>query len=496
LYEGYSVVLLETLNYHKFCLCSDVAPLREVGKNFVEYINPHHPKEWAEKIISLLKDKKALKQKEDYIKKNWHTPTWKDSTQELYNYLSSLSVPAVLSNSDTPKVYYDLSLIFFKGGLSGIPRTEMLLARYLYRIRRDIIFFTLQKGKYIEIPSQKLSHLLSDEKLDSSVAEDMLHLTMLPSKELPFKNSDVVFSAGVGFDPKSFELVYEAHQKIGFTYCHVLYDLTPITVPHTHPQERVKVYPSYLHAIYALSDFIFYGGKTAQSDSEKYQKSTGLHPVRSEAVKWGSDIASSEDYKTSKEAVFTKYGIKGDFLLTVGTIEARKNQQVLYEAYLELLKIQHKGEKLPQLIICGHPGWKTASFMNILNTDSRIKNKVIFITPEDDELDILYRNCKFTLLASFYEGWSLTLPESLNYGKFCLTSDTPSLKETGEDIVDYANPYDPVEWAEKIKYYLKHPDELKKREVLIKQKWHNTTWLECAQNISKTLDKLLKEKKQ
>ena len=64
----------------------------------------------------------------------------------------------------------------------------------------------------------------------------------------------------------------------------------------------------------------------------------------------------------------------------------------------------------------------------------------------------------------------MTLPESLNYGKFCLTSDTPSLREIGEDIVDYANPYNPVEWAEKIEFYMNNSDALKDRENKIKNK--------------------------
>ena len=178
--------------------------------------------------------------------------------------------------------------------------------------------------------------------------------------------------------------------------------------------------------------------------------------------------------------------------MSVGTIEARKNHETLYRAYLELLKDKTL-KNLPQFVICGHPGWKTDEFRKLVSVDERVRGKFMLITPIDDELDILYQNCKFTCLASFYEGWSLTLPESLNYGKFCLTSDTPSLKETGEDIVDYANPYDPVEWAEKIKFYYTHPDELKKREDLIKQKWHNTTWDECAENINKIINKLMEK---
>ena len=47
-----------------------------------------------------------------------------------------------------------------------------------------------------------------------------------------------------------------------------------------------------------------------------------------------------------------------------------------------------------------------------------------------------------------------------------------------------------MEWAEKIKFYYTQKDALKQREKLIKEKWHNTTWKECAENINEVLNKL------
>lgn len=490
LYEGYSVVLLETLQYGKLCLCSDTPPLREVGGKFAYFINPEHPKEWADAIETFIKDKSKVKNWEDKIHKEWKNISWKESTTSLYKDLTEIANKN--NSAKEPVVYYDIGLLFYAGGLTGIPRTEMLLARYLNSYCKKIKYFFMSKGRYCELSQKQLTHLLSDENLDFAVAADRASIKgYLIKEQVPFTKNDIVFSAGVGYDKRSYSLLAAAHNKVGFKYCQVIYDLTPVTVPHTHPKDRVEnEYPQFLHNTYTLSDCIVYGGKTAQSDGEKFQKDNGLKLKSSVAVKWGNDIVSRSLDKNKVKETMEKYGITGDFVLSVGTIEARKNQEILYEAYLELLKNNAKGETLPQIIICGHKGWKSEFFQYMLQVDARIRNKVILITPSDEELEILYRTCKFTLLPSFYEGWSLTLPESLNYGKFCLASDTPSLKEIGENIIDYANPYDPVEWAEKIKYYYNNKSALKNKEDLIKKKWHNTTWKQCAANLNTILSNL------
>ena len=144
--------------------------------------------------------------------------------------------------------------------------------------------------------------------------------------------------------------------------------------------------------------------------------------------------------------------------------DPRKNHDRLYNAFLQLMKTT---EDLPQMIFCGYPGWKTEELLERLERDERIKNKIIIITPDDTELEILYKNSLFTVLASLYEGWSLTLPESLNYGKFCIASDVEPLKEIGGDFIDYANPYNAKEWAEKILYYYINLDKLEEKNINI-----------------------------
>ena len=506
LWEGWSLTLPESLSYGKLCLCSDVAPLKEIGENIAYFINPYHPAEWANVIADFVNHPEKIEKYEQKIKSNWKSISWAESTKNLYNYLTEVQNTKTkvekikediayddVVKTDDPLLYYDISLLWHSV-LSGIPRTEMLLARNLYKYNKNMKFFWMNGGAYCEVSSGQLTHLLGNENLDEAIRLDKKAIkSYIKKTNLPFRKQDVVFSAGTGWDEKSFDNMLQHHENVGFKFISTIYDLTPIVLSHTHQTETVEKYPDLLEKFCKLSDYICYGGKTAQKDGESFQKEHGLSVKPSSALKWGSDIVSRKYSEQEAKYILKKCGVTGDYIMTVGTVEARKNQEILYEAYLELLRNAKSDEDLPQIIICGHKGWKTDDFIRTLSNDKRVKDKVFLLSPTDEELDVLYQNCKFTCLPSFYEGWSLTLPESLNYGKFCLTSDTPSLKETGEDIVDYANPYDPIEWAEKIKFYYNNPDELKKREDLIKQKWHNTTWAECAENLNKIINKLMEK---
>ena len=64
---------------------------------------------------------------------------------------------------------------------------------------------------------------------------------------------------------------------------------------------------------------------------------------------------------------------------------------------------------------------------------------------------MLYQNCKFAVLPTLYEGWSLVLPEILDHGKLCLASKVEPLIEVGRDLAYYIDPDHPKEWAEALK---------------------------------------------
>lgn len=131
--------------------------------------------------------------------------------------------------------------------------------------------------------------------------------------------------------------------------------------------------------------------------------------------------------------------LKRPYVLCVGTMEARKNIWSIAHAWERMLRSGVPG--LPRLVFAGRPGWLNADFDRLMNATGYLGGWVeILHGPSDDELDFLYRNCLFTIFASYKEGWGLPIGESLSYGKTGVVSNCSSMPEVGGDMVEYCDP--------------------------------------------------------
>ncbi|HDU4045177.1 TPA: glycosyltransferase family 4 protein [Klebsiella aerogenes] len=116
-----------------------------------------------------------------------------------------------------------------------------------------------------------------------------------------------------------------------------------------------------------------------------------------------------------------------NYVLTVGSVEPRKNTQRLISAFLEAKKELDPSLKL---VIVGKRGND-----NIFNNSNQeqlknVQDSVIFTGHiDDDELAQIYRNAKGFCYPSIYEGFGLPPLEALAYGIPVLTSNTTSMKE-------------------------------------------------------------------
>ena len=92
----------------------------------------------------------------------------------------------------------------------------------------------------------------------------------------------------------------------------------------------------FLDRTYKLSDAVFYGGETAMLDGIKYAESNNLPKREGIPVKFGSDVTVKLNLNDEKlkEKIFEKYNIEKSYIMAVGSIEARKNHDILYQAYL------------------------------------------------------------------------------------------------------------------------------------------------------------------
>lgn len=165
------------------------------------------------------------------------------------------------------------------------------------------------------------------------------------------------------------------------------------------------------------------------------------------------------------------------YILSVCTLEPRKNLKRLISAFYEYIKENQSSDL--KLVLTGNKGWL---FEDIIDNEivESLKNRIIFTGfVEDHHLASVYSNCKFFAYASLYEGFGLPILEAMQCGCAVISSNTSSMPEVGGDAVLYTNPENIDEITQRINE-LDNNESLRKKleakafEHAKKFSWKNT----------------------
>jgi glycosyltransferase involved in cell wall biosynthesis len=137
------------------------------------------------------------------------------------------------------------------------------------------------------------------------------------------------------------------------------------------------------------------------------------------------------------ESVRRRFGLDGEFVLSTGTLEPRKNLVRLIDAFARLpadLRERYR------LVLVGASGWQTDEIVRSTRLHSEEVRLLGFVP--DDDLAALYQLCTVFCYPSLYEGFGLPLLEAMQAGAPSITSNVSSLPEVGGDAARYVDPLD------------------------------------------------------
>ncbi len=139
--------------------------------------------------------------------------------------------------------------------------------------------------------------------------------------------------------------------------------------------------------------------------------------------------------------------IQDDFILFVGTLEPRKNLEVLLRAFA---RISNETQHQPQLVIAGAEGWLSDDFDRLVRS-SDFGDRLRFTGYlNDEDLRALYSSSKVFLYPSLYEGFGLPPLEAMACGAAVIASRIPTHEETLKDKARLVNPLDEAALANSI----------------------------------------------
>ena len=144
----------------------------------------------------------------------------------------------------------------------------------------------------------------------------------------------------------------------------------------------------------------------------------------------------------AQKAMRKELGIDGPYVLTVSTLEPRKNVDFLVDVFEQMKDFDG------HFVIAGMRGWKYESTLQRIE-ESPLRDRIHYVEYVSDEhLPALYGSASLFLFGSHYEGFGFTPLEAMACGLPVLSSDGGSLAEVLRDGAVVMSGFDAGEWAE------------------------------------------------
>ncbi len=141
------------------------------------------------------------------------------------------------------------------------------------------------------------------------------------------------------------------------------------------------------------------------------------------------------------ERVRRAYGIEGEYILAVGSIQPRKNLARLIRAYADLRRARAK-DKLPQLVLVGKQAWLSDETLRAVERESLRRHTIFTGYVSEADLPALYSGALCFVYPSYFEGFGLPPLEAMQCGTPVLTGNRTSLPEVVGDAGLMFDPFD------------------------------------------------------
>jgi glycosyltransferase involved in cell wall biosynthesis len=128
------------------------------------------------------------------------------------------------------------------------------------------------------------------------------------------------------------------------------------------------------------------------------------------------------------ERVRQRYGIAGDYILSVGSIQPRKNLPRLIRAFAALCR-DNNFHQFPTLVVVGKRAWLYEETLEAAE-NSRVREQILFTdyVPEDD-LPALYTGATCFVYPSYFEGFGIPPLEAMRCGAPTITGNRTCFPE-------------------------------------------------------------------
>jgi len=223
---------------------------------------------------------------------------------------------------------------------------------------------------------------------------------------------------------------------------------------------------------------------SSESTGRDIIKFYGTEPEKVEVAHLAaSPVFKKSEPKDIDKVAVSKFGIRGPYILSVGTIEPRKDFVTLIKAY-NMARDKDPGLS-HKLVIAGRTGWKSEATYDEHKL-SPFNDDIIFTDRiSDQELLQLYNQADIFVYTSLFEGFGFPPLEAMSCGLPVICSDSSSIGEVVGDAGILVGPGDIGGFADNILKVLSDGSLMEKLQVNSLNRAEKFTWEETAR---KTLE--------
>ncbi len=229
---------------------------------------------------------------------------------------------------------------------------------------------------------------------------------------------------------------------------YTMHDLSLSRYRHTHPLERVwfneVFFPRRIrYAAHLLTVSQFVRSEIIEALHLPATRITAIHHAPAPLFQ----PRSAEGIRMVRE----RFGISGDYLLFVGSLEPRKNLHLLIQAL-------RNSSVRPMLVLAGWEGWGDKGWLQSV-AGSELEKRIVLTGYVDDEtLACLYSGAAAFVYPSLYEGFGLPILEAMACGCPVICSRAASMPEVAGDAALLIDPADADDLKASIERLM--PDEV------------------------------------
>lgn len=302
---------------------------------------------------------------------------------------------------------------------------------------------------------------------------------------------------------RHFQAWYSSDQLKGFVYWEpnylllpfdgpsvaTIHDISHLRMPEHHPSARITEMNTHLPHTLARATRLIAVSAFTRNEIISCLKPTQPIDIVSPGVDRTFFDISAQDCLGVKG----RHNLPPEFILSVATLEPRKNLVRLVEAFAALPESLRS--RYP-LVLAGSRGWHTHKIESLISPLLSSGQVRLLGYVDQADMPALYSSATLLAYVSLYEGFGMPIAEAMAAGTAVLTSATSAMPEVASGHATLVDPEDTHAIQQQLFHLLTHPDERNLQAQSARQHANTFDWAHSAQQLLHSLQAAQQEHNQ